>query len=77
VAAFLAILAGGLAGGWIGYLLVDVQCDGSCGAWAGVGLFVGAVTAATGMAVVAVLALRAVGEWRQLEVIDPDVRRRR
>jgi hypothetical protein len=77
IAAFMAILAGGVAGGAIGYLLVDVQCEGACGAWLGLGAFVGAVAAAAGMAVVSVLALRAVGEWRQLEEIDPGVRQRR
>lgn len=73
----MAIIAGGAAGAWIGYLLVDVQCTGSCGVPLGLGLFTGAVVVAVGMAVVAVLVLRAVGEWRQLEVIDPDVRQRR
>ena len=33
----------------------------------GVGLLVGAVTAAIGMAIVAVLVMRAMGEWREIE----------
>ena len=66
-AAFIAVLVGGLAGGLIGYTLVKLQCDGSCAAPRGLGLFVGAVLAAGGMSIVAVLVLRAVGEWRQIE----------
>jgi hypothetical protein len=65
--AFTVILLGGLAGGLIGYALVDLQCDGDCGIAAGVGLLVGALLCAAGMAVVAVLALRAMGEWREID----------
>ncbi len=65
VIAFVAILFGGLAGGLIGYALVDLQCDGDCGVAKGVGLLVGAVVCAGGMAIVGVLALRAMGEWRE------------
>jgi hypothetical protein len=75
--ALLSILLGGAAGGFIGYLLVDVQCEGDCGLPLGLGVLFGSLAAAIGMAVVAVLVLRAVGEWRQLEEVDPDVRRRR
>lgn len=64
--AFVSILVGGLAGGLIGYGLVDVQCDGDCGTPLGVGILVGAVLSAGGTAVVAVLALRAIGEWREM-----------
>ncbi|MDO8362019.1 MAG: hypothetical protein Q7V88_03915 [Actinomycetota bacterium] len=66
-AAFVAILLGGLAGGLIGYTLVKLQCDGDCAVAKGIGALVGAVAAAGGMSVVAVLVLRAVGEWRQIE----------
>jgi len=65
--AFVGILLSGLAGGLIGYALVDIQCSGSCTVPRGIGLLVGAVSAAFGMAVVAVLVLRAVGEWRELQ----------
>lgn len=65
--AFTVILLGGLAGGLIGYALVDLQCDGDCGIAAGLGLLVGALLCAAGMAVVAVLALRAMGEWREID----------
>ena len=64
--AFVAILVGGFAGGLIGYTLVRLQCDGDCDAALGVGALVGAVATAAGMSVVAVLVLRALGEWRQL-----------
>jgi len=66
VAAFAAILLGGVAGA-LSYTLVDLQCTGSCEAPKGIGLLVGALIAAGGMSVVAVLVLRAVGEWRQIE----------
>ena len=66
-AAFVAVLVGGFAGGLIGYTLVKLQCDGSCAAPQGIGLFTGAVLAAAGMSIVAVLVLRAVGEWREIE----------
>ena len=65
--AFVAILLGGLAGGLIGYSLVRVQCSGQCAVGRGLGAFVGAVVAGIGMSVVAVLVLRALGEWRDLE----------
>ncbi len=66
VIAFVAILLGGLAGGLIGYALVDLQCDGDCGLAKGIGLLAGAVLCAGGMAIVGVLALRAMGEWREI-----------
>ena len=64
--AFVSILVGGLAGGLIGYALVDVQCDGDCGVPLGLGVLVGSVLSAGGTAVVAVLVLRALGEWREM-----------
>lgn len=67
VAAFVAILLGGFAGGLIGYTLVELQCSGNCDVALGLGALTGAVVAALGMSVVAVLVLRAVGEWRQIE----------
>lgn len=66
VIAFVAILLGGLAGGLIGFALVDLQCDGECSLGKGLGLLAGAVICAGGMAVVGVLALRAMGEWREI-----------
>ncbi len=66
-AAFVAILLGGVAGAVIGYTLVKLQCSGSCDTPKGLGLLIGALIAAGGMSVVAVLVLRALGEWRQIE----------
>ena len=65
--AFVAILIGGFAGGLIGFALVDVQCNGSCGTPRAVGAAIGAVAAAVGTAVVSVLVLRAMGEWREIQ----------
>lgn len=64
--AFIAVMIGGLAGGLIGYGFVDLQCTGDCGTWDAVGALVGAVAAAIGTAVIAVLVLRAMGEWRRI-----------
>lgn len=64
--AFIAICLAGLAGGLIGSVLVELQCEGDCGLPRGLGIFVGAVIAAVGMSIVAVLVLRALGEWREL-----------
>jgi hypothetical protein len=65
IGAFVAIVLSGLAGGLIGFSLVDLQCEGSCALPEGIGLLVGAVFAAGGMAIVAVLVMRALGEWRE------------
>ncbi len=67
VAAFAAILLSGLAGALIGYSHVNLQCDGDCGLPRGLGILVGAVIAAGGMAIVAVLVMRALGEWHEIE----------
>ena len=65
-AAFAAILLAGVAGALIGYSLVELQCDGDCALPLGLGILVGAVVAAGGMSIVAVLVMRAMGEWRAL-----------
>jgi hypothetical protein len=64
VLAFLAILVAGGCGALIGYGVVDVQCERDCTTAIGLGAVVGAALAAAGVAVVAVLTLRAMGEWR-------------
>lgn len=66
VIAFVVILLGGFAGALIGYALVDLQCDGDCAVPRGFGLLAGAVMCAGGMAIVSILALRAMGEWREI-----------
>lgn len=65
--AFVAILLGGACGGVIGAAVVNVQCVGDCTDPSALGALVGAVTGAAGVAVVAVLGLRAMGEWRTIE----------
>lgn len=65
--AVLSILIGGLCGGLIGFALTDVQCTGDCTTWKGIGILVGAVGAAIGIAIVAVLTLRAMDEWDTLQ----------
>lgn len=67
VLAFVAILVGGACGGFIGYGFTDLQCTGDCGTLAGAMALLGAVIGAVGVGVVAVLALRAMGEWRTVE----------
>lgn len=70
--AFGAILIAGLCGALIGFAIVDLQCGGDCGALAGLGAVVGGVAGAAGVAVIAVLVLRAMGEWKaQQERDDP------
>ena len=70
VVAFLSIIVGGVCGGLIGFALVDIQCEGSCTSNAGLGALTGAVCGAFGVAVVAVLALRAMGEWKTIQKRD-------
>lgn len=66
--AFGAIVLAGAAGGFIGYAFVDLQCEGGdCGVQTGLGALIGAVVAAGGTAVVAVLTLRAMGEWHTIQ----------
>lgn len=64
--AFTGILLAGLAGAAMGYLMSDVQCSGSCAVPNGIGMLLGSLIGAAGMSVVAILALRAIGEWREL-----------
>jgi hypothetical protein len=72
VTAFVAILLGGFAGGLIGYTLVKLQCDGTCSTQRGLGALFGAIVAAIGMSIVAVLVLRALGEWKEIERRERD-----
>lgn len=67
ILAFLAILVGGACGGLIGYGFTDLQCTGDCTVVAGGVGVLGAVAGAVGVGVVAILALRAMGEWRTVE----------
>lgn len=66
LAAFVSILLAGGAGGLIGYALVDLQVDGSSALPLGLGILIGSVLAAGGTAIVSILVLRAIGEWRDV-----------
>ena len=66
VLAFTAIVVAGACGALIGGSLVSLQCKGNCTTPTGAGAIVGAGVAAIGVAVVAVLTLRAMGEWRRI-----------
>ncbi len=57
------IVVSGLCGGLIGYAVTDLQTTGDAPVLVGLGALLGAVVAAGGVAVVAVLALRAMAEW--------------
>jgi hypothetical protein len=60
-----AILLAGICGGLIGYGVTDLSCgDDGCPTGAALVGAITAVLAALGVAVVAVLTLRAMGEWR-------------
>jgi hypothetical protein len=64
IVAFVSVLLGGLAGALIGYTLVDIQYDGTSTTPLGLGLLIGSIITAGGTAIIAVLVLRATGEWR-------------
>ena len=70
ILAFVAILLGGLCGGLIGYGFTDLQCTDGCTGLASGAALLGAVIGAVGVGVVAVLALRAMGEWRTVRHRD-------
>ena len=65
--AFGAIVIAGICGGLIGYSTVKVGCHGKCATPEGVGGITGAVIATIGVSVIAVLVLRAMGEWRSIK----------
>jgi hypothetical protein len=70
ILAFVSILFGGLLGGIIGYSLMRVQSQSAGATARALGASFGAIVIAGGTAVLAVLVLRAMGEWRQ---VDPAV----
>lgn len=75
ILAFGAILVAGVCGGLIGYAFVDVQCEGDCTAAAGATGVITAIAFAVGVGIVAVLAMRAMSEWRVIQhqsERDPD-----
>ena len=62
--ALLAIVFSGSCGGLVGYAITDLQCTEGCPTMAGVIGLGGATLTAVGVGIVAVLALRAMAEWR-------------
>lgn len=74
--AMAAIVVAGICGGLIGWKVTSLQVD-DAGALAGLGGLLGAAIAAGGVAVVAVLVLRAMGEWHTIQATgDPAAARR-
>lgn len=65
--AFVSILLGGVAGALIGYALVDIQVERASDLALGIGLLAGAIITSGGTAIVAILVLRALGEWRSID----------
>jgi hypothetical protein len=74
ILAFVAILVGGVCGGLIGYGFMDLQCTGDCTTLTGGAGVLGAIIGAVGVGVVAILALRAMGEWSARSRPDDDQR---
>ena len=64
IGAFFAVVIAGLAGAAIGFGLVDIGCTGDCGAVSGLAALFGGLLAAGGVAIVAVLLLRSMAEWK-------------
>ena len=62
-----AVFGAGALGGLIGWAVVDLQCTGDCDMATGAGTFVGAVIAALGTALICVLAVQAMAEWKAQE----------
>jgi hypothetical protein len=76
--ALAAIVVAGVCGGLIGWKVADLQVAGDGQVIPGLIGLAGAAMAAGGVAVVAVLVLRAMGEWRTIvETGDPTAGRRR
>jgi high-affinity Fe2+/Pb2+ permease len=73
--AYVGVVLAGLFGAAIGYGLVDASSGSSSGDKL-IGALVGAVFAAVGVGVVAVLALRAMAEWRRPPGAGTNDRRR-
>jgi hypothetical protein len=63
--AYAGVVLAGLLGAVIGAGWAEIGCDGDCGSSQALGALVGGVIAAVGTGVVAVLALRAMAEWRR------------
>jgi hypothetical protein len=67
VLAFAAIAVAGGCGGLIGWAFVNLQCSGSCEVPKAIGAVTGSLVTSVGVAVIAVLGLRAMGEWKRIQ----------
>ncbi len=67
ILAFASIALAGGCGGLIGWAFVNLQCTGGCEVPKAIGALTGSLLSSVGVAVVAVLGLRAMGEWRRLQ----------
>ena len=72
VIAVVVIVLAGLCGGLIGYAVMDLQCTDGCTTYAGLVGIGAAILAAGGVAIVAVLTLRAMSEWEAVEAARAD-----
>ncbi len=71
IAAVSSIIIAGVCGGLIGWSVVDLQCtSGDCSTNAALIGVASALICAIGVAVVAVLTLRAMAEWKAIEARD-------
>jgi hypothetical protein len=70
ITAVLSIIIAGVCGGLIGWSVVDIQCAGDCSSTAVISGLVFSLVCAIGVAVVAVLTLRAMAEWKAIENRD-------
>lgn len=78
ILAMATIVVAGICGGLIGWKVTDLQVAGDGDLIPGLGGLLGAAVSAGGVAVVAVLVLRAMGEWQTIvERGDPAAARRR
>ena len=66
VAAFVSIFVGAIGGATIGASFSSLQCSGYCDVWIGSSLWLGSIVGALGVAMIAVLTLRALGEWNTI-----------
>jgi len=62
-----SVLVAGACGGLIGWAVADLQCSGDCAVQTGLGGLIGAGLAAAGTALICVLAVQAMAEWREQE----------
>jgi hypothetical protein len=73
IGAFVAVFLAGAFGATIGYGLVDISARGKDpGFSAVIGMVIGAIIGAGGVAIVAVLTLRTMGTWGQHPARGPD-----